>query len=217
MDCIRVLLVDDHTLVRRGLRALLQCLPGIQVVAEAGDGEEALQLMPVHQPDVVLMDLAMPGLDGLAATARVAQEFPAVRVIIVSMHAVAEYVWQALRAGASGYILKDASVTELERAIHVVMRGEPALSTAAMRGAVAYAVAYGTPQEMGSTPLTPRQREVLQLIAAGNTTREIAQQLHRSIKTVETHRMQIMKRLNIHDIAGLVRYAIGMGLISVDA
>ena len=216
MDCIRVLLVDDHTLVRRGLRALLQRLPGIQVVAEASDGEEALQLIPVHQPDVVLMDLAMPGLDGLAATARVAQEFPSVRVIIVSMHTVAEYVWQALHAGASGYILKDASVTELERAIHAVMRGEPALSAAATRGAVAYAVKHGTPQETGPTPLTPRQREVLQLIAAGNTTKEIAQQLNRSIKTVETHRMQVMKRLNIHDIAGLVRYAICMGLISTD-
>lgn len=203
MDGIRVLLVDDHTLVRRGLRALLQCLPGIQVVAEASDGEEALQLIPVHQPDVVLMDLAMPGLGGLAATARVAQEFPSVRVIIVSMHTVAEYVWQALRAGASGYILKDASVTELERAIRTVMRGKPALSAAATRGAVAYAVAHDTPHETGSVPLTPRQRQVLQLIAAGNTTKEIAHQLHRSIKTVETHRMQIMQRLNIHDMPGI--------------
>src|SRR5574341_1228855 len=123
MDYIRVLLTDDHTLVRRGLRALLQCLPGIQVVAEASDGEEVLQLIPVHQPDVVLMDLTMPGLNGLAATARVMQDFPAVRIIIVSMHTGPEYVWQALRAGAFGYIVKTASVTELEGAIRAVMRG----------------------------------------------------------------------------------------------
>lgn len=216
MDCIRVLLVDDHTLVRTGLRILLRRLPGIQVVAEASDGEEALQLIPVHQPDVVLMDIAMPGLNGLAATARVTQEFPTVRVILLSMHTAAEYVWQALRAGASGYILKDASVAELERAIHAVMRGETALSAAVTQSASADTVAYGTPQAQEPTYLTPRQREVLQLIATGNTTKEIAQKLNLSIKTVETFRLQVMKRLNIHDIAGLVRYAVRTGLLSAD-
>lgn len=206
MHWIRVLLVDDHTLVRTALCALLQSCPGIQVVAEASDGEEALQLIRVHRPDVVLMDIAMKGLNGLEATARVAQEFPTVRVIILSMHSGAEYVRQALHAGACGYILKDANLTELDRTIKAVMRGETVLSPAATQGAMAGAV-------RGSTPLTPRQREVLQLIAAGNTTKEIAQKLHRSIKTVETHRLQLMRRLNIHDIAGLVRYAIRTGLI----
>jgi len=216
MPSIRVLLADDHTLVRTALGALLQCFPGIQVVAEASDGEEALQLIPVHRPDVVLMDLTMPGLNGLAATTRVVQAFPAVRVIVLSMHTTAEYVWQALRAGASGYIVKNASTIELERAIHAVMRGEIALSAAVTQGAMADAVAYGTLHAGRPTDLTPRQREVLQLIAAGNTTKEIAQKLHRSIKTVETHRTQIMSRLHIHDVAGLVRYAVRTGLISLD-
>lgn len=213
MHEIRMLVVDDHTLVRTGLRALLQSLPGIHVVAEASDGEEALQLIPVHRPDVVLMDIAMKGLNGLAATARIAQEFPTVRIIILSMYDTAAYVWQALRVGASGYILKDADITELEGAIKAVMHGETVLSPAVAQGAMTYAAIHDTPKARGSTHLTPRQSEVLQLIAAGNTTKKIAQKLNLSIKTVETHRTQVMKRLNIHNVAGLVRYAIRTGLI----
>jgi DNA-binding NarL/FixJ family response regulator len=188
----------------------------MQVVAEARDGEEALQLIRAHRPDVVLMKLRMKGLNGLEVTARVAQELPTVRVIILSIHTGAEYVGQALRAGASGYVSKDADMTELEHVIHAVMCGETVLSPTATQGTMAGGVGHRTSPLRGLTHLTPRQREVLQLIAVGHTTKEIAQQLHLSIKTVETHRMLVMRRLNIHDIAGLVRYAIRTGLIPAD-
>jgi len=216
MRPIRVLLADDHALVRAGLRALLQNLPGIEVVAEAGDGREALQLLPTHRPDVVLADISMPGLNGLELAARAAKDWPGVRVVMLSMHANEEYVAQALRAGAAGYLLKDAATVELEAAVRAVGRGETYLSPA-----ISKHVVTGFVQGTGRGPssleqLTPRQREVLQLIAEGNTTKEIAKKLAISVKTVETHRMQLMERLDLHDIAGLVRYAVRVGLIKPD-
>ncbi len=216
MKPIRVLLADDHALVRAGFRALLQSLPDMEVVAEAGDGREALRLISLHQPDVILMDIGMPGLNGLEAAAQIIQESPQVRIIILSMHAHEEYVLRALRTGAAGYLLKDAGTTELELAVRAVMRGEMYLSPAISKHVIAEYV-----QRIGSQPnsleqLTPRQREILQLIAEGQTTKEIARILNLSVKTVETYRTQLMDRLDIHDIAGLVRYAIRMGLISPD-
>lgn len=213
----RVLLADNHTLVRAGLRALLQNIEGIQVIAEAGDGREALRLIAEHQPDVVLMDIAMPEMNGLEAAAHVVKEFPQVRVIMLSMHANEEYVLQALRIGAMGYLLKDAGISELELAIKAISQGETYLSPAVSKHVVANYL-----QRVGNEPnsleqLTSRQREILQLIAEGKSTKEIAELLFISVKTVETHRMQLMKRLDIHDVAGLVRYAIRMGLVISDS
>lgn len=214
MTSIRIMLADDHTLVRAGFRALFQSIEGIDVIAEAGDGREALRLIAVHQPDVVLMDIAMSGLNGLEAAARIVQEFPHVRVIMLSMHANEEYVLQALRAGAMGYLLKDASVTELELAIKAVVRNETYLSPAVSKHVVEYVQRIGGGEYSSLERLTARQREILQLIAEGRTTQEIAQMLNISVKTVESHRAQLMERLDIHDVAGLVRYAIRMGVVT---
>lgn len=217
MNAIRMLLAEDHTIVRAGIRALLQNLEGIEVVAEAGDGREAIRLIETHQPDIVLMDIGMAGLNGLEATARIAKEFPDVRVIILSMYASEEYVLQALRAGAVGYLLKDADMAELEIAIRAVAREETYLSPAVSKHVVADYVRRVGGEPSSLERLTRRQREILQLIAEGHSTQEIAQMLSISVKTVETHRSQLMERLDIHDVASLVRYAIRMGLITPNA
>jgi DNA-binding NarL/FixJ family response regulator len=214
---IRVLLVDNHTLVRAGLRALLQNIEGIQVVAEAGDGREALRLIADRQPDVVLMDIAMPEMNGLEAAAHMVKEFPHVRVIILSMYANEEYVLQALRLGALGYLLKDAGINELELAIRASCQGETYLSPAVSKHVIGDYLRRVGDESSSLSQLTSRQREILQLIAEGRTTKEIAQLLYISVKTVETHRMQLMKRLDIYDVAGLVRYAIRMGLVISDS
>jgi DNA-binding NarL/FixJ family response regulator len=216
MKSIRILLADDHTLVRAGIRSLVQALSGIQVVAEAGDGREALSLIETHQPDVALLDIAMPGLNGLEVAAQVADNFPYVRVMILSMHANEEYVLRALRAGASGYLLKDADTAELELAIKAVTRGETYLSPAVSKHVTEYVRRVGEETHSTLERLTPRQREVLQLVAEGHTTQEIACMMNISVKTVETHRTQLMERLDIHDIAGLVRYAVREGLVILD-
>ena len=213
---MRVVLADDHTLVRAGIRALLEKLPDVHVVAEASDGREAVHLVTTTQPDVVLMDIAMPGLNGLEATRRLVKEFPAIRVLILSMHKNEEYVWQALRAGAVGYLLKDADLAELALAITAVTRGETYLSPPISKHVIREYVQRVGGEETGLEQLTPRQREILQLIAEGHTTKMIAQRLGLSVKTVETHRVQMMERLDIHDIAGLVRYAIRMGVVLPD-
>jgi DNA-binding NarL/FixJ family response regulator len=216
MKFIRVLLADDHALVRAGFRALLQSLGDIEVVAEASDGNDALRLIEVHQPGLVLLDIAMPGLSGLEIAARIAHDFPNVRVIILSMYANEEYVLQALRVGAAGYLLKDAGTSELELAVKAVARGESYLSPAVSRHVIEDYVRRVSSQPSSLDRLTLRQREVLQLIAKGYTTKEIAQTLNISVKTVETHRAQLMKELDIHDVAGLVRYSIRVGLVVPD-
>lgn len=217
MTPIRVLLADNHTLVRAGLRALLESLEAVQVVAEANEGREALRLIETHKPDVVLMDVAMPEMNGLEATARAVQEFPNVRVIILSMHANEEYVLQALRAGAMGYVLKDSGVSELELALRAVSKGEAYLSPAVSKHVVSDYVRRVGGEASSPTQLTPRQRQILQLLAEGRSMKEIAQLLYISVKTVETHRAQLMERLDIHDVAGLVRYAIRTGLVTPEA
>jgi DNA-binding NarL/FixJ family response regulator len=220
LSSIRVLLVDDHGLVRAGIRALLESLQGIQVLGEADDGREALRLIELHRPDIVMMDIAMRGLNGLEATMRITRDFPNTRVIILSMHANEEYVLQSLRAGAAGYLLKDAGTVELEIAIKAVAGGETYLSPPVSKHVISDYVRRMSAgeQETQSTldRLTFRQREILQLIAEGKTTQEIARLLNIGVKTVETHRMQLMERLDIHDVAGLVRYAIRVGLISAE-
>jgi DNA-binding NarL/FixJ family response regulator len=220
MAPIRVLLADDHELVRAGFRSLLQKLSEVEVVGEAEDGRDALRLVAQQQPDIVLMDITMPGLNGLDATARVAREFPDVRVIILSMHANEDHVLLALRAGAMGYLLKNARLAELELAVRSVAEGDVYLSPAAsrlVRADYIQRISAQRPdagQEPPSGQLTSRQREILQLLAEGHTAKQVAQTLNISIKTVETHRAQIMDRLGIHDITGLVRYAIRTGLIA---
>ncbi len=214
MNSIRVLLADDHTLVRAGLRKLLESMPGIEVVGEASDGLELLELAEKLQPQVVLMDIAMPGLNGLEATGRIARAWPDIRVLIRSMHQNAEYVRQALRHGAVAYLLKDSAPMELELALKAVLNGETYLSPAVSKGVVTDYVHRLRTEEQPADVLTPRQREVLQLIAEGQSTKEIARRLDLSVKTVETHRTQLMKQLDIHEVAGLVRYAMRSGLVS---
>jgi DNA-binding NarL/FixJ family response regulator len=220
MTSIRILLADDHVLMRRGMRAWLQSMPQVEVVGEASDGREALHLIAKVQPDVVLMDIGMPSLNGLEVTLQVTKEFPQVRVLILSMHANEEYVVQALRAGASGYMLKDAEPEELEVALKAVSRGKTYLSPTVSHGVIGdYLRRIGastkdTPQGVDvPSLLTARQREVVQLIAEGQTTKQIAALLYISEKTVESHRLRLMRQLDIHDIAGLVRYAIRTGLV----
>jgi len=212
---IRVVLADDHELFRAGIRSLMQAFDDIEIVAEASNGREALRLCQAHCPDVALMDIMMPELNGLDATARLAANLPQTRTIILSMNANEEYVLQALRCGASGYLLKNTSPSELEQAIRAVARGETYLSPAISKHLIAaYLQRVGGETTGLFERLTPRQREVLQLVAEGDTTNEIAGKLSLSVKTVEMHRSQLMAALDIHDIAGLVRYAIRMRLIT---
>ena len=223
---MRVLLADDHALVRAGIRALLTGLPDVESVIEAGDGQEALSLLRELKPDVALVDIAMPGLNGLELAARVMREAPGTRLVILSMHGTPGHVAQALRAGVCGYLLKDSAADELPVLLRAVMRGETYLSPTISKQVVdgylgrtsspATAAAAGAPDSSDLDVLTPRQREILQLVAEGKSTKEVAQLLDLSAKTVETHRAQIMDRLGIRDLAGLVRYAVRTGLVRTD-
>ena len=211
---VRVMLADDHTLVRAGIRALLEKLPGVEVVGEADDGREVLKLIKLHRPDIVLMDIAMPGLNGLEAAARMAKEFPDVRVIILSMHHNEEYVWQALKAGAAGYLLKKAATAELATALQHVAHGQVYLSQEiSTRLLKKFSLQAIGDRKSPLEQLTGRQREILQLIAEGQNTKQIGEILKVSPKTVEYHRMKLMECLNIHDVPGLVRFAMQAGLL----
>jgi DNA-binding NarL/FixJ family response regulator len=217
VSAIRIVLADDHALVRAGVRSLLASIAGVEVVAEARDGHEVIALVEKWRPRLVLMDIAMPGLNGLEATARLSKSHPETAVIILSMHAAEEYALQALRAGAAGYLLKDADRSELELAIGAVARGQTYLSPAMSKHLVTDYRRRLAEQPDPLDRLTPRHREVLQLLAEGQTTKDIAARLKLSVKTVETHRAQLMDRLDIHDLAGLVRFAIRVGLVAPDA
>lgn len=216
MRPIRLILVDDHTLVREGIRSLLASLERIEIVGDAGDGNEALRLMARHKPDLALLDISMPGLNGLEAMTRAAKEHPRTRVIMLSMHADDEFVQRALQAGAAGYLLKNAGLQELELAVRAVARGEAWISPAVSNKLIA---TYGGARkgETSSGPLTSRQREILQLIAEGFSSKEIAERLDLSVKTVETHRTRLMDRLGIHGLAGLVRYAVRLGIVRAES
>jgi DNA-binding NarL/FixJ family response regulator len=216
VSAIRVVLADDHALVRAGIRALLEKLPGIEVVGEAGTGREALELVRSELPNIVLMDIAMTELGGLEALPRITKDFPSVKVIILSAHASEEYVIRALREGASGYMLKDSATAELELAINSVIQGKIYLGPSISRTVIDDYLQRVGGAVTALEQLTSRQREILQSIAEGKNAKEIAAQLDISIKTVESHRLQLMDRLNIHDIPGLVRYAIRNGLVSAE-
>ncbi|MCF8168061.1 MAG: response regulator transcription factor [Rhodoferax sp.] len=213
MKLARLVLADDHALVRAGLRNLLALVPGIEVVGEAEDGRRVLLLAEQLQPDLVLMDLSMPGLTGLEATARLRKTWPKIKVLVLSMYQNEEHVRQAMRNGAHGYLLKDAAPEELELAIHAVLSGQTYLSSAiAATVILSQAAAPGT-QDDRTTQLTPRQLEVLRLVAQGLSSKDIARRLAVSVKTVDSHRSGLMKQLDIHEVTGLVRYAIHTGLI----
>jgi len=214
---IRLLLADDHVLIRASLRSLLEDFSGIEVVAEAADGREAVQMVERHQPDVVLMDISMAGLNGLEATRQIRKEHSQVQVVVLSMHADERHVLQALRAGAGGYVLKEAAPRELELAIEAVARGKLFLSPAISRQVIDVFLGQMSGKADPLDQLTPRQREILQLIAEGHSSKQIAHRLDASVKTIESHRASLMERLDIHDIAGLVRYAIRQGLVSPEA
>jgi DNA-binding NarL/FixJ family response regulator len=213
---IRVVLADDHKLFRAGIRALLQTLRDVEIVAEAADGREALRLIAAQRPDVVLMDIMMPHLNGLDAAARVGRAFPRTRVVILSMSADEDSVLKALRVGAAGYLVKSADPAELELAIAAVARGERFLSSEVSECVINTCLQRVDKEQTSLERLPRRQREVLQMIAEGYTTKEIAAQLSISVKTAEAYRGELMKTLDIHDIASLTRYAIRAGLVSPD-
>lgn len=211
---IKIILADDHPIVRAGIRAELEKIPQVQIAAEADDGRQAIELVAAHQPDVVFMDISMHGLNGLEATTRISRDHPKVRVIILSMHQSEEYFWQALRAGAAGYLLKKAATLEISTALEQVLNGEVFLSKEISSRLVQRLPTQIARQKRPLDQLTERQREILQLIAEGQTTKAIALILNISAKTVEYHRMRLMEQLNIFDVPGLVRFALQSGLIS---
>lgn len=215
MKPVRLLLADDHTLVRAGLRALLDDIPDITVVAEAENGEQAIALALQHKPDVALLDITMPGTNGLQAARHIMAGLPKVRVIILSMHASEEYVTQALKLGVSGYLLKDAATFELQAALEAVSAGQTYLSPRVTSQLVESRVRQAEVQP--EPALTPRQLEVLRRLAMGKSVKEIAHELQISAKTVETYRAQLMERLGMRDLASLVRYAIRTGLVSAES
>ena len=213
---IRVLLVDDHTLIRAGISALLERIAHVEIVGEAVDGSQAHQLIEQFSPDVVLLDLQMPGISGFELLQELSHKFPQIKIVVLSVHNTAEYALRAIGVGASGYIPKGAASGELELAINQVTRGEQYLSPTIASDAPLKPAADVPTGGVDQVELTPRQREVLVMIAKGSSTKEVARSLGISVKTVETHRAQLMGRLGIHDVAGLVRYAIRTGIVSLD-
>ncbi len=214
---IRIILADDHKIVRDGLRALIENQAGMKVVAEADNGRETVRLARDLLPDLVIMDIGMPDLNGIDATRQITAELPDVKVIALSMHSDRRFVVQMFRAGASGYLLKDCAFEELARAVDAVSKNQTYLSPA-VAGPVMedYIHRLSTADSIAYPILSPREREVLQLLAEGRSTKETASLLCVSTKTVETHRQQIMGKLNIHTTAELIKYAIREGLTSLD-
>ncbi len=209
---IRILLADDHTVLRAGLRALLAPQPDLEVVGEASDGGEAVRLAQRLQPDVVVMDIGMPGVGGIDATAWIKRELPATKVLILSMHDDQGYLRQVLRAGASGYLLKRAADTELLAAIRAAARGEVYLDPALTRGLVDEVV-RPDPDRVGEPTLSDREQEVLRLLAYGHTNQQVAERLCIGVKSVETYKARLMEKLGLRGRAELVRYALQHGIL----
>jgi DNA-binding NarL/FixJ family response regulator len=224
MPPIRVLLVDDHAVVRAGIRTLLEQMPGVRVVGEAGNGQATLQLLKARAEavDVVLLDVSMEEGDGIVTAGYIAKEYPHLRVLMLSMHTAATYVLPAVQAGAAGYVPKSATPAELEQALKAVARGETYLSPAVAQHVTAGYRRARAPQHAPSPDslapefLRPHERELLQLIAAGHANKDIAARLHISPKALESRRLRLMERLDIHDVPGLMRYAIRMGIVSIE-
>ncbi len=218
MSRIKVLLAEDHTIVRKGIRSLLDDEPEIEVVGEAADGREAVEKVERFSPDVVLMDVSMPTLNGLEASRQIIKRFSTVKVLILTMHTNEEYVLQFLRAGASGYLLKQSAPTELVSAIQAVYRGDsflsPAISKTIIEEYIRHAEAATPPDSYEK--LTEREREVLQLLAEGFSTQQIARELHISNKTVRVHRTHLMEKLDLNNMTELTKYAIRRGIVSLE-
>jgi len=214
---IKVLLVDDHRIVREGIKSLIDSQSDMEVIAEASSGREAIRIVRKMSPDLVVMDVAMPDMNGIEATRHITSEFPGVKVIALSMHSNKRFVVEILRVGASGYLLKDCAFEELANAIRAVMAGELYLSSKVASLLIKEYI-RGFPKDETSAfgELTPREREVLQLIAEGKSTKQIASILHVSVKTVETHRRQIMNKLELYTVAELTKYAIREGITSLE-
>lgn len=213
----RVALVDDHGLVRAGIKALVQEQPGYAVVAEGSDGEEVEVILEREQPDILLLDISMKRMNGLDVLRRWRARFPDTQILMLSMHATADFVLEALRLGARGYLLKDAAAQELSMALEALSRDESYLSPGVAQAVIQSAVEEGRPREAPPvSALTPRQTEILRLIARGCSARDIANGLGLSVKTVDTHRAQIMDRLDLHDVPSLVRYAVRTGLVDLE-
>lgn len=216
MEKIRLLLADDHTILRAGLRALLESEPDMCVIGEAEDGRVAVKLCSELEPDIVLMDIAMPLLNGLEATRQIKHRCPGVKILILSMYDNEEYIRQALAFGAMGYLLKDAAASELIGAVRAIHRGEAVLSPPITRLVLENYLRWGDIQkDHSSDGLSPREREVLQLIAEGYTNKQMAEILSLSIKTIQTHRMNLMSKLGLHDRADLIKYAIQRKIIDI--
>ena len=214
---IRVIIADDHQIVRDGLRSLLEKEPDLEVVAAVEDGRTTVRLVEELQPDVVIMDISMPGLNGIEATRKITRDFPNIKVIALSMHDDGRFVTNMLKAGASGYLLKDCAFKELTKAIHVVVRAGKSYLSPDITDVVvdSYVTGQSGPEPLLYTLLTHREREVLQLVVEGKTSSQIAEILYVSVKTVETHRTQLMHKLKITNLADLVKYAIKEGITSV--
>ncbi len=214
---IRVLIADDHQIVRDGLRSLLEKEPDLEVVAAVEDGRATVRLVEELQPDVVIMDISMPGLNGIEATRKITRDFPNIKIIALSMHDDGRFVTNMLKAGASGYLLKDCAFKELTKAIHVVVRAGKSYLSPDITDVVvsSYVTGAAGPEPLLYPALTPREREVLQLVVEGKTSSQIAEILYVSVKTVETHRTQLMHKLKITNLADLVKYAIKEGITSV--
>ena len=219
MPTIKVFLADDHAMVRQGLASVLASAPEIEVIGEAGDGQEALKKIRSIRPDVAVIDITMEGLNGLEVARRIRKSHPKIRVLILSIHSQEEYIIEAFKIGASGYLVKEAAVDELIAAIKAVYKGQAYLSPSIARRLIDdYLDKTQVPHTESLEPrLTDREVEVLQLIAEGKSNSEIASLLNISIKTVATHRAHIMKKLDIHDALGLAKYAIRKGLVQIDS
>jgi DNA-binding NarL/FixJ family response regulator len=215
MNEIRILIADDHALILGGIRALLNEINGVTIVGEAANGREAVAMAKAEHPNLVIMDISMKELNGIEATAQIKAALPATQVLVLSMHTTEDFVRRALTAGASGYLVKDSAPLELRMAIEAVMRGEHFISSRVSGHLVSRMVAGKGEEKSSMAALTPRQREILQMIAEGKSTKQIAFVLEVSVKTVETHRASLMERLDIHDIAGLVLYAVRNRLVSL--
>lgn len=213
-DKIKIMIVEDHTIVREGIRELLARNPSFEVVGEAEDGMEAIKLAPKVMPDIILMDISMPNLDGLSATKEIKKRYPNFKVLILTIHDSEEYIYQILKYGADGYVLKEAAYDELVSAIEAVMRGKKFLSPSISGEVINRYVRQPRPQKNPLDTLTQKEREILTLIAEGYKNKEMADKLFVSVKTIEFHRLNLMKKLDIHNQAALIRFAIRSGMLN---